>query len=537
MESTSSTYHEENEAKAVSKILARSDPADMPSMRASLSFLTSAGADLATALQKRNQDYDNLVQIVSALPPEWVQAARSGETFPDLGALRGELVLAKDQRTDLQEQLAERQTQLATMEEQLAQLQAELESRPAADYSAEAAAEAQAISERIAALQVDLELAELDRAETEGALQERDAELADLEGELTGLVDEITAALPAQPQEDVVEAEEGVEAETVVDDLPEQDDRKRRAVRLGALATAISAIIQQNQEAGVSLQQAADQLDELQSGLDLVTSDKIALELDLEEKIQGLGDVQTQVEELQTERESLTAQIETLTGQATELQSQLDTAAANLTEAQEQLTARENELAELNQQVETIGLQVRSALPEDLIAQLESGDSADQDSPDQASADEEGTGEEGADQEAPDQEASATAEESGQTRSVAKSLVGVAALGAGVSALTNASSQQGAELDQLNAQVESLTQENADLQATVQENELAVADLNSQIEALNAQIADLQAQLDEQTAAQAELQAQLDEQTAAQAELQQQLDEESGHRCRFEQPD
>ena len=42
----------ESEARAVSEILAKANPAEMPAMRASLSFLTSAGAELATALAK-----------------------------------------------------------------------------------------------------------------------------------------------------------------------------------------------------------------------------------------------------------------------------------------------------------------------------------------------------------------------------------------------------------------------------------------------------------------------------------------------------
>jgi hypothetical protein len=44
-----------SEARPVSDILAKANPAEMPAMRASLSFLTSAGAELATALARRNQ--------------------------------------------------------------------------------------------------------------------------------------------------------------------------------------------------------------------------------------------------------------------------------------------------------------------------------------------------------------------------------------------------------------------------------------------------------------------------------------------------
>ena len=44
------------EARSVSEILAKSNPAGIPALRTSLSFLTSAGAELATALEKREQE-------------------------------------------------------------------------------------------------------------------------------------------------------------------------------------------------------------------------------------------------------------------------------------------------------------------------------------------------------------------------------------------------------------------------------------------------------------------------------------------------
>ena len=55
--------------------------------------------------------------IVSALPPEWIEAARTGSPLPDVGSLRAELELAKDERIDLHGQLVERDQQISALQD------------------------------------------------------------------------------------------------------------------------------------------------------------------------------------------------------------------------------------------------------------------------------------------------------------------------------------------------------------------------------------------------------------------------------------
>ena len=121
------------EARSVSEILAKSNPAGIPAMRTSLSFLTSAGAELATALEKREQELEELRAIITALPPEWVEAAKAGTSLPDVGALRAELQLAKDERDDLQAMLVERNVEAQALQDQITQLEAQPDSNTEAE--------------------------------------------------------------------------------------------------------------------------------------------------------------------------------------------------------------------------------------------------------------------------------------------------------------------------------------------------------------------------------------------------------------------
>ena len=148
MESLPQTENADTGARGISEILAKANRADLPAMRTSLSFLTSAGAQLATALQRRNQEYDEALAALSMLPPEWVQAARSGQALPDLRLLRSELEQAKEQSAHLEAQLAERG--------QLVQaLQAQLDAAAAAKSQTEA--ELASLEEQMDALSVELQ--------------------------------------------------------------------------------------------------------------------------------------------------------------------------------------------------------------------------------------------------------------------------------------------------------------------------------------------------------------------------------------------
>ena len=96
------------------------------------------------------------------LPPEWVQAARSGQALPDLRLLRSELEQAKEQSVHLEAQLAERgqlvqalqgqldavaaaksqtEAELASLEEQMNALSVELQQVVAGDETAAPAAD------------------------------------------------------------------------------------------------------------------------------------------------------------------------------------------------------------------------------------------------------------------------------------------------------------------------------------------------------------------------------------------------------------
>ena len=393
----------------------------MPAMRTSLSFLTYAGAEMAGALQKRNQEYDELMAVMSAFPPEWIAAARGGGDLPDLGELRRELEAAKDQRIDLQAQLAERDAVLSDLQSQLDEQKALLETQVVREDEADAAV---ALATRVETLEADIEAAQLARAATEDALREQDAELDDLEVQLSALNDELLAILSAPPVgvnemsggEDIppealsaeadaqdvsvpavvtvaadavevgapivetiaVEAEDSApaaqadesapEAVVVAEAEPEMDGRERRAVKLGALFASVAAVSQRHQQIARSLQATSDQVDMLKGELFAVQSDRMALDADLQEKNQGLADFQAEVETLQTEREGLNAQIDELTAQGSTLQADLDAASASLTETQDQLAARENELAEIQLQIDSLCQQLGITDDEEPVA-------------------------------------------------------------------------------------------------------------------------------------------------------------------------
>ncbi len=220
------------EARPVSEILSRADPADMPAMRAGLSFLTSAGAELATALEKSNQENQRLMAIVSALPPEWVEAATTGAAFPDIGSLRAEVELLKDERIDLRGQLVERDQLIQSLNDQVALLAVE-------EAEAQPSPEAEALAARLEALQAEMDSIALARSQAEEGLRASQSELADIDQQLAGLSADLLVALP----EDIRAQLAAAPADDQV-----QDSRQRRAMRLGALA----AVAREGADAGRS---------------------------------------------------------------------------------------------------------------------------------------------------------------------------------------------------------------------------------------------------------------------------------------------
>ncbi len=223
------------EARSVSEILAKSNPAGIPAMRTSLSFLTSAGAELATALEKREQELAELRAIITALPPEWVEAAKAGTSLPDVGALRAELQLAKDERDDLQAMLVERNVEAQALQDQIAQLEAqpdsnaeaELEQLKAQDVQVQTdlsdrTAELEGLNARVAELQASLDQMSIARAGFENDLRDRDAELADIENQLAGMASELSQVQPPEVVAEVApEAVAEVAPEAVAEVAPE----------------------------------------------------------------------------------------------------------------------------------------------------------------------------------------------------------------------------------------------------------------------------------------------------------------------------
>ena len=476
----------ESEAGSVSEILARSNPAEMPAMRASLSFLTSAGAELATALARRNQEYDDLLAIVSTLPPEWIEAARTGAPMPDVGGLRAELQLVKDERIDLHGQLVERDRQIQALQDQLSQLQL----APPADDAAPSTVDVETLETQLAELRDELEKAALARAEAEDHLRASDGELSDIESRLVALRSDLLAALPDEAQAEL--------DATSVDDQG-QETRQRRAMRLGALAAAVSALVERNKQAGALLENANARVVALESDLGATSAVQVAMEADLGEKSHALEDLQSQLESLQSESEGLIAQIEQLKNQGAALQGELEAASAARAAAEEQLLAREGELAELYQQIDSVGQQLRTVLPEEALAPF---------IPAEAETE--------AREEIEDAEPA--------TRSAAPKMLGLAALAAGVSSAVDLSSQKTNEAAEASGQLAALVEEKAGLESTLLEKEQAIAELAGQVDQLSAQVADAQAQIDQALAARTELEQQLGQRAGQLSELQGQID-------------
>jgi predicted flap endonuclease-1-like 5' DNA nuclease len=466
----------ESEARAVSAILARANPAEMPAMRASLSFLTSAGAEMANALAKRNQEYDELKAIIAVLPPEWIDAARTGTSLPDFGSLRAELELAKDERIDLNGQLVERDRLISALQAQLSQAPA----APDEAASQASAAEVDQLNAQVDALRGELETAALARVQAEDGLRASEAELGDFENRLVGLRDELAAALPEEVQAQLPPAPVNGQA---------QDTRQRRAARLGALAAAISALIDRNRQNDEGLQAANTQMAAVQEEFQVISADRMALEADLQEKVQTLEDQQAQLDRLQSHQETLSLQIEQQTEQITELQTELDNTLAAKTQIEEQLQLREGELAELHQQVDSVAQQLRDVLPEELVAQLTAGDAEVAEPADETLAEE--------------------GDEALATRGAAPKMLGLGALAAGVAAAVDLSKEKSGEASQASEQLALVADQRVGLESALSEKDLALADLQAQIEALQAQSADAQGQIDAALAARAELEQEL----------------------------
>ena len=559
MEQFPQSIRDETESTSISTILARSDPAALPAMRTSLSFLTYAGAEIAGALQKRNQEYDELKAVMSAFPPEWIAAARGGGDLPDLGELRRELEAARDQRVDLQAQLAERETILNDLQIQLDEQKALLETQIVREDEADAAV---ALEARVETLEADIEAAQLARAASEDALREQAAELDDLEVQLSALNDELMAALSAQPAgenelsggedelsggedippavqavaENVEEAEVSAPAsEAVVADAVEASapvvqvvaaDAPDSAPAAQADSSAAEAGVVVEQEVVVEAEPEIDGRERRAAKLGMLFASVAAITQQQQQIGQALQDATDEVDVLkgelfavQSDRMALDAdlqeknqglansqaEVEALQAEHEGLTAQIDAATTSLTETQEQLTARENELAEIQQQIDSLCQQLGVTDSEEPAAAAADGETRLKSNPRRLKAKQRTR--------LQWQLRRATAWRS--KLATRRSCWASARLAAGISALSEKEKTEEAQLAELTAQADSLTAEKTALEAQVAQQEQTIADLNGQIETLDATVADLQQQLDASQAELNDLKEQVDAATVA----------------------
>ena len=232
---------------------------NIKSMRSSLSMLTAASAQMAAALEKRNQEYDTLL-------------ARQDEFNRRLEALQTELNLASAERSNFKEQVSERNAQLIDIQGRLDRLQAELEAVAASKTALETQlAEVQGELKRRTAELNDLtarqtemmaqfrsEWAEMTarlegeavaKSAAENELRASQAQLADLGDQLAALESDLQAglpaALPAEPAALATESE-AVRAgapQVVIEDVAPETPAARQAARVSTVAASVAALV------------------------------------------------------------------------------------------------------------------------------------------------------------------------------------------------------------------------------------------------------------------------------------------------------
>lgn len=464
MDAFSPTESQAEARSAAEKALDRAH-AQLTNMRASLSMLTANSAQLALALEKRNQEYDVLV-------------ARQSEFMGRIDALKTELNLATAERANFKEQVNERNAQLVDLHGQFTALSTEAEAVATSKAALEAQlTEVQAdlasrvteiaeLNARQADLQTQLGSAVAVKADAEARLAASTAELDGLQGQLTALQDELAAVWPAEIGAPAVEGA-GFEApETRAAEIatapaeaaPAEDvgsAEARPGAKIGALSAAVTALVERGKEQEAALDAATAQVAALDAQANTLAAEKAGLEASLQEKEQALTD--------------LNAQIEGLNSKLADLQTQLDDSLAAGQEAAEKLQADAAELDALETQLTAWQSDLRTALPAEAApveAPVEEG--------------------------APETVAAEAAPETPVARRTAKA----GALAASVAAVLASLKQKDAGLAALDEQVNAITAEKAALEGTLQEKEEAISGLNDRIERLTGSLNFVQAQLD-----------------------------------------
>lgn len=469
MDAFSPTESQAEARSAAEKALDRAH-AQLTNMRASLSMLTANSAQLALALEKRNQEYDVLV-------------ARQSEFMGRIDALKTELNLATAERANFKEQVNERNAQLVDLHGQFTALSTEAEAVATSKAALEAQlTEVQAdlasrvteiaeLNARQADLQTQLGSAVAVKADAEARLAASTAELDGLQGQLTALQDELAAVWPAEigapaVEGAVLEAPETraaeiatAPAEAAPAEAAAAEDvvsaEARPGAKIGALSAAVTALVERGKEQEAALDAATAQVAALDAQANTLAAEKAGLEASLQEKEQALTD--------------LNAQIEGLNSKLADLQTQLDDSLAAGQEAAEKLQADAAELDALETQLTAWQSDLRTALPAEAApveAPVEEG--------------------------APEMVAAEAAPETPVARRTAKA----GALAASVAAVLASLKQKDAGLAALDEQVNAITAEKAALEGTLQEKEEAISGLNDRIERLTGSLNFVQAQLD-----------------------------------------
>ena len=224
----------------------------MKGMRSSLSMLTGASAQLATALEKRNQEYD-------------ASLARQDEFNRRLQAVQTELNLASAERSNFKEQVNERNAHLIDIQGRLDHLQSELETVAASKAALETqlagvkdelerrSAEIDGLTAKQAEMVARLESATAAESATEESCSASQAQLADLNDQLTALGSELQAALPAVPGA-LPTGGETVHSDApqvVIEDIAPQAPGVRPAAGISAVAAVRSAPCRAGKETDV----------------------------------------------------------------------------------------------------------------------------------------------------------------------------------------------------------------------------------------------------------------------------------------------
>ena len=96
-----------------------------------------------------------------------------------------------------------------------------------------------------------------------------------------------------------------------------QDPRQRRAIRLGALAAAISAAVDRSKQQHNELQVAKSEVAALNDQVTYLASDRVALQANVDEQEQSLTEEEEEIDGLRSDIENLNGQVTELTAEST----------------------------------------------------------------------------------------------------------------------------------------------------------------------------------------------------------------------------